>query len=119
MGLRGLGTGGLIMKKIIFTLAFLLVSNTAFAAWKCDKVSTTNQGETLSVTMSCSDGIATPISLSRPVFRPERKADIKNMLRSVAIELREKTNAIEKVSVVQAAVNADNSLSAKESDLVV
>ncbi len=107
------------MKKIIFALAFLLVSNTAFAAWKCDKVSTENQGDTLNVTMSCGNGVGSPVVLTRPVFRPERKADVKNAMRNVAIELRDKTSAIAKVSTVQGNVDADSSFSAIETDETV
>lgn len=107
------------MKNIIFVLAFLLVSNTAFAAWTCTKVSTANKGDTLDVTMSCTNGIGDPVVLTRPVFRPERKADVKNAMRNVAIELRDKTNAITKVSTVQRNVDADASLIASENDPTV
>lgn len=107
------------MKKIIFALAFLLVSNTAFAAWTCTKVSTENAGDTLNVTMSCGNGVGNPVVLTRPVFRPERKADVKNAMRNVAVELRDKTNAIAKVSTVKGNVDSDNSFSAVETDPTV
>lgn len=108
------------MKKIIFALALVLISGSAFAApWKCDKVSTENAGDTLNVTMSCGNGVGSPVVLTRPVFRPDRKADVKNAMRNVAIELRDKTNATAKVSVVQGNVNADNSFSAIETDATV
>lgn len=107
------------MKNIIFALAFLLVSNTAFAAWKCDKVSTENAGDTLNVTMSCTDGVAAPVVLTRPVFRPERKADVKNAMRNVAIEMKDRAIAIQKVATVKANVDADNSFSAIETDATV
>lgn len=107
------------MKKIILALSFLLVSNTAFAAWTCTKVSTSNKGDTLDVTVSCTDGVSAPVSLTRPVFRPDRKGDVRNAMKNIAIELRDKTNAIQKVSAVQAAVDADDSIVVSESDPTV
>jgi CTP:molybdopterin cytidylyltransferase MocA len=102
------------MKKIIFALAFLLVSNTAFAAWKCDKVSTENQGDKLNVTMSCGNGVGNPVVVTRPVFRPTNKGDVKQALRNVASETRDRVRSIQKTSEVQAVVDADNALSGLE-----
>ena len=108
------------MKKLLIALSILTVfSNTAFAAWKCAKVSTENAGDTLNVTMSCTDGVAGPVILTRPVFRPERKADVKNAMRNVAIEMRDRVIAVQKVSTVKANVDADNSFSANETDPTV
>ncbi len=102
------------MKKIIFALAFLLVSNTAFAAWKCDKVSTRNAGENINLTMSCTDGVATPVIIERPVVRPKDKGDVKQVLRNVASEVRDRVRSIQKTSEVQAVVDADATLSGLE-----
>lgn len=107
------------MKKLFILVILLLVSQSAFAAWRCNKVSTANQGESLDVTMSCTDGVAAPITLTRPVFRPDRKADVKNALRNVAVEMRDKTAAIQKVVTVKSNVDADLSLSALDSDPTV
>lgn len=109
------------MKKLSLILVMILsVTQTAFAnPWTCAKVSTSNKGESLDVTMSCTDGISAPVVLTRPVFRPERKADVKNAMRNVAIELRDKTNAITKVSTVKGNVDADASLIASENDPTV
>jgi len=107
------------MKKLLIAIALLLISQNAFAGWACTKVSTENQGDTLNVTMSCTNGVGNPVVLTRPVFRPERKADVRNAMRNVAIELRDKTNAIAKVSIVQGNVDIDTSFSATETDPTV
>lgn len=111
--------GAAMFKKFALILFLFSFSGNVFAAWRCDKVSTENQGDTLNVTMSCTNGVGSPVVLTRPVFRPERKADIKNVLRNVAIEMRDKTLAIQRVSTVQGNVDADLTLSALETDPTV
>lgn len=106
-------------KFIVALLISMVLSNNAFAVWQCTKVSTENKGETLDITMSCTNGVAAPVVLTRPVFRPERKADVKNAMRNVAIELKDKTNAIAKVSTVQSNVDADPTIIAVETDPLV
>lgn len=103
------------MKKIIFALALVLISGSAFAApWKCDKVSTVNAGENINLTMSCTNGVATPVIIERPVVRPKDKGDVKQVLRNVASEVRDRVRSIQKTSEVQAVVDADNALSGLE-----
>lgn len=106
------------MRKISLILAMILaLTQTAFAGpWKCDKVSTENRGENLNLTLSCSNGIASPVIVQQEVTRPNRKGDVKNAIRNKANELKDRAAYISKTSAVQAIVDADNTLSASEND---
>lgn len=85
------------MKKIIFALAFLLVSNTAFAAWTCTKPSDSkafivNDDGTATVNVSCTNGTDT-LDLTRPIAIPDASMTnqqivsyVKNSIRNMAAE---------------------------------
>lgn len=82
------------MKKLILILSILVgFSTSAFAAWTCTKpnnpsaLSVSEDG--LNVTVTCTNGTETQ-TLTRPVFRPQAVAEVKNSIRNVAAELRDK-----------------------------
>jgi len=96
------------MKKIIFALAFLLVSNTAFAAWSSERVSSRQSGDTLVVTVNYSkDGVFVE-QAEVPIFRPQTKLDVREGIKNRLLTIKDRVNAEARIrDVVKPAVDAD------------
>lgn len=99
------------MKKIIFILILATTfSNQAFAAWTCSKTGSRQDSDTLTITLSCTNGVVTVID-EVPVFRPQTKLEIQNALDNRTATVRDRVQAINRITnTIKPTIDADNSM---------
>lgn len=92
------------MKKLVLILSILVgFSTSIFAAnWECEKSDMQRYGEGINLSVICTDGVSTPISVTRPVFRPSKNSDIKNAIRNIAVEMKARQEADLKANLILA-----------------